>query len=145
MAKAAKTKDEIIDDLLAEVVKKKAEIAKAEKPKWETNCTYVLNGERINIQTVSSVSKLVDIGVDICVQVAARSAVAAKLGVKSEFKKDGFTEDQWMSDLSTRISKIEIANRKAELNEAEERLNKLISPEKREQMELAAIQKMLAK
>ena len=65
------------------------------------------------------------------------------LGTKYQFKWLGFTFDQWKADIKTRIDKIQISKKKKELEELEVRLDKLISPELKQQMELEEITKLL--
>ncbi len=145
---ASKTKDEIIQDLFEVVRQKKAEIAKAEKPKWETNCSfsYSENGsERTNIQIVSDVNALLRILGHIAIQFDGFTKAAGMTNVTdAKFKWQGFTLNEWVSDIQTRINKIQITKKRAELEDLERRLDKLVSPEVREAMELEAIQKALS-
>ncbi len=145
---ATKTKDELVQELFEVVKQKKAEIAKAEKPKWETNCSFSYNetsSERINIQTVSDVSGLLRILGHIVIQHDGFTQAGGMANVTDvPFKWQGFTLKEWVSDIQTRINKIQITKKKAELEDLEKRLDKLVSPEVREAMELAAIQKALA-
>jgi hypothetical protein len=56
----------------------------------------------------------------------------------------GHTVADWQADIQKRINKVQISKKKADLQTLEDRLDKLISPELRREMELAEIQKMLA-
>ena len=56
--------DKIVQDLFKVVQVKKEEIAKAERPNWETNCAfgyYPEQSQRINLQVMSDVLELVQI------------------------------------------------------------------------------------
>ena len=55
----------------------------------------------------------------------------------------GFTVDEWKDDFQTRVNQISIQEKRKELSEIESRLNSLISPELRAQMELEAITELL--
>ena len=68
---------------------------------------------------------------------------AKDLGVDMKFDWFGFSVEDWKSDLQTRINKIQITKKKAELEALESKLNLLISPEMRTQMEIDAISKEL--
>jgi len=147
MAKV-KTKDEIIQELFEVVKQKKSEIAKAEKPKWETNCSFSYqegNSDRMNIQTISDVNTLLRILGHLLLQNNGFIQAVDLTGATAKFKYQGFTLAEWQSDIQTRINKIEISKKKAELDDLEKRLDKLVSPEVREAMELADIQNILSK
>lgn len=144
------TKEEIIQGLYDVIESKKVEIAKAEKPKWETNCSFRYNKEQstssINLQVCSSIDDLTDILAFLLTKHSFYEKASTELGVNSKFRWLGFTLDEWTSDIKTRVNKLEIVSKKKELEELEARLNKLeITKEMREQMELDAIKKLLEK
>lgn len=145
----ATSKEEIIQGLYNVIESKKAEIAKAEKPKWETNCSFRYNKEQstaINLQVCSNIDDLVEILSFLLEKQEFHYAASKELGVLSKFRWLGFTVAEWSSDIKTRVSKLQIVNKKKELEELEGRLNKLeITKEMREEMELAAIKKLLEK
>jgi hypothetical protein len=146
--------DKQVQDLVKLVKTKKAEISKAEKPDWKTNCTfgYVPDSpQRINIQTVSDVNTLVSILAFLLVQQESYDKAhdilhgVVSINSPSKFKWQGFTVEEWQSDLQTRLNKIQITKKKNELDELETRLNKLVSPELRTQLELEEITNILSK
>lgn len=145
----ATTKEEIIQGLYDTIEKKRTEIAKAEKPKWETNCLFRYSKEQsasTNLQVCSNVDDLVDMLSFIMNKEAFHNEAMEALNVSSKFRWLGFTLTEWKSDIQTRVSKLEIVSKKKELEELESRLNKLeITKEMREQMELDAIKKLLEK
>ena len=63
------------------------------------------------------------------------------LGVEGtpEFTWSSFTVQQWLDDIKARINKVQIATKKKALEHLETRLNAVISPELRAEMELEAI------
>ena len=136
--------DKIVQDLFKVVQTKKDEIAKAERPNWETNCAFGYNPEisqRTNLQVITDVLELINILTFIYDKHKSFEVVQEMLGTNYKFKWLGFTFDQWKSDVKTRINKIEISKKKKELGELEIRLDKLISPELKQQMELDEITK----
>ena len=66
---------------------------------------------------------------------------AELLGVEGtpEFTWSSFTVQQWLDDIKARINKVQIATKKKALEHLETRLNAVISPELRAEMELEAI------
>jgi hypothetical protein len=142
------TADKLVQDLIALAKSKKEEISKAEKPNYKTNCTFRYNPEApasINIQVCADVDQLVSILGFLLAQESNFNEAAKRLGVEATFRWLGFTLADWQADLHCRITKIHITKKKHELEVIENRLDKLISPELRRQMELEEISKMLGK
>ena len=142
-----KTKDEIVDELFLVIQEKKAEIKEAEKPDWKTNCSFKFSEDTKskNIRTVSNVVDLVNIASFLIGKETDYTKANKILETDIEFLWFGETFSDWISDLKTRINQIQITERKIELNNLEARLDKLVSKEKREQMELEEIEKLLNK
>lgn len=142
------TEDELVQELFNVVQTKKAEIAKAEKPNWATNCSFRFNKEtssNTNLQVCSDVEELVNILGFLCDKKRGFDEAQKITETKLKFKWLGFTFDEWASDVKTRIDKIQISNKKKDLELLEERLDKLVSPELKRKLELAEISKMLGK
>lgn len=144
-----KTADEQVQQLIALVKTKKDEIAKAESPGWKTSCSFATDpvtrpNERTNIQTVTDIDQLIGILAFVRARAKEFDEAAEVLGVSTKFKWMGHTVADWQADIQKRINKVQISKKKADLQTLEDRLDKLISPELRREMELAEIQKMLA-
>lgn len=144
MSDKIKSKDEIVQELIKVVQERKAEIAKTEKAKWITNCSIPFEGTRINIQTVNDVDTLIRMaGTIIGHKKVLEDGSEFLLGEVQKLELSGFSAEDWLKDIKTRYEKIQLASKKKELEEYESRLDKLVSPEVREQLELEAIQKGL--
>lgn len=142
----ATNRDKQVQELFKIVQEKKSAIVKAEKPNWQTNCSFGYDkssSSRLNIQVLSDIDELVEILSFLMRRKDYHEKSSIVLGVTSEFKYLGFTLEQWKSDIQTRIDKIQISKKKQELEQLESRLNSLISPELKAEMELAEIEKML--
>lgn len=139
------TIDAKIKELFEKVQTQKEAIAKAEKPNWETNCTFDKNGDgnRINIQVVREPIELVKILAFLHKEEEIFSLAAKELGIDIVYKHQGYTLNQWKTDLQARINKLNIEQEKNKLAMLETRLNGIISPEQKRQMELDEITKML--
>jgi hypothetical protein len=59
------------------------------------------------------------------------------------FKWNGYTVKEWIGDLKMRVAQIQIKKKEDKLEQLEKRLNKIVSPEMRADMELEAIQSEL--
>jgi hypothetical protein len=135
-----------VQDLFDVVQAKKAEISKAEKPVWQTNCSFgydKASSARINLRTVNDVNDLVSILAFIVGKERDFTEAAKILGLETQFEWFGFSKDDWANDIKARASQIQLGNKKKQLEEYEVRLNRLVSKEVREQMELAEIMKGL--
>lgn len=142
-----KTTDELVKELFDSVQEKKLAIEKAERPCWETsgNFGYSANSghDRVNIQTVTDVRKLVEMYAFLIDREEKSEKAAKDLGVDYKFTWLGFSVDEWKNDFQTRVDQISIQEKRKELSEIESRLNAIISPELKAQMELEAISKLL--
>lgn len=140
--------DDITLKLINEVNRRKAEIAKAERPTWKTNCSFAYvegNPATTNLHVASNIRDLVCIASFLRDKEKSYANAAKELGVDApKFSWCGSSVEDWLEDIKTRISKLEIASRRKKLEELESRLNSIISPDLRRQMELEAIQKELA-
>lgn len=144
----ATKQDEKIQKLFEKVQAKKDEIAKAEKPCWLTNCSFAYDENsahgRINLHTVSDVDKIVKAMAFLISKSENHGKAAKMLGIKTkDFTWMGYPVEAWTEDFKTRIIKIQLTEKKKELEAMEKTLDKLISPERRAEMELEAIEKAL--
>lgn len=144
MSKKADTQDATTLKLIDEVNKRKAEIAKIEKPSWATNCSFPLDEENSNskkaLHVVSDVRTLVGYASRLLAGERAYKDAAKALGVDAPaYTWGGFSVADWIADIKLRIDQIQIATKKEKLEALENRLNAIITPELRREMELKAI------
>lgn len=133
--------------LLKEIQKRKKEIARIDRPTWRTNCSFPFAGGEPgkNIQVVSDVDILINMAALVTVQEEAFNQAAKLLEVESppKFKWSGFSTEDWIKDIKLRISKIQIGSKRKKLEALESRVNAVISPELRTELELKAIMEEL--
>lgn len=143
MATKKTTTDQKTLELIREVAKQKEEISKAERPSWTTNCSFSYTerpSDAVNIHVESNIRNLVCIAAFLKEKEKSYREAAEALGVEAPaFTWSGYAVSDWLSDLKLRINKIQIASKKKKLETLETRLNAIISPELRAQMELEAI------
>lgn len=140
--------DKAVLDLLQKVKQKKEEIAKAsKKPVWKTNCTIGYdpeNANRINIMTVRDVQKLADIYAFLLQREQYIEKAYKELSINDDLLVYmGYSIDDWKNDLRARVNQLSVEQKKKELDELDRRINSLVSPEQRREMELAELQKVL--
>ncbi len=144
----AKTTDELVIELFNTVRSKQREISGYQKPSWETSCTIGYNPEivsdRINIQTVTDINKLVDLVAFLRIKRDYWKEACDSLGVKVPFKWMGYEPVLWEKDIKARIDQLNLSVKQKELKALEARLDALITVDQRRVMELEAITKELA-
>lgn len=140
----AKTMDEQVMDLLAKVTEKKKEIEKlSRKASWATTCTIGFTdsvNDRVNIMTIKDQAKLVQIYATLLVIEEKWKQANLELGLVVEPLHQNYKISDWKLDLQFRAGQLSIENKKKELEKLDERVNKLVSPEQRREMELKALQ-----
>lgn len=133
-------------ELIAQIKAKKEGIAKAKKkPEYRTNCHFFYNGDLINIQATSDVVKLINI-VGFLIQKKNSYLEAVKflnLDNPPDFIWQNHSAEDWINDLEIKIKKIQVIAEEKKLESLEERLNRIVSPEKRAELELEAIENEL--
>ena len=147
MTQEEKTVDDTTMALIKEVQNRKAEIASAEKPNWQTNCSFTFSfKDRYNLH-VADLRTLLTIATFLKTNSKNYDEVAKEMGVNNppEFQWDGYPVSEWLTDIKTRINKIQISSKKESLAKLEDRLNSIISPELKRKLELEAIQEELSK
>jgi len=139
--------DQKVKELFDLVQNKKLAIEKAERPCWKTsgNFGYSANSahDRTQITTITDVRKIVEMYAFLTERKDRSESAAKDLGVDYKFTWLGFTVEEWKEDFQTRVNQISIQEKRKELAEIESRLNAIISPELKAQMELEAISKLL--
>jgi hypothetical protein len=94
---------------------------------------------------VTDVRKIVEMYAFIMDRKDKSESAAKDLGVEYNFTWLGFSVDEWKEDFQTRVNQISVQEKRKELAELESRLNAIISPELKAQMELEAIAELLDK
>lgn len=144
------TADKLVLELFETVKQKQKEISATEKHTWLTSCTIGYNpdtvADRSNIQTVTDISKLVDIFAFLIGREELTDKANRELfGEPKKFVWMGYSISAWKQDIKARLAQINLAAKRKELAELESRLDKLITPEQRRELELAEISKLLGK
>jgi hypothetical protein len=132
-------KDEIVQRLISIVQKQKEAIEKASKPVWETNCVFVIDGKTSNIRTISTVDKVVELYSHVVSSFKVFTEACGLLNVKCDFRFNGFTFEQWTNDFTNVVNILNINVMKTDLAKDEAILDKLVSKEKREELELLTL------
>ena len=142
--------DERTLKLITEVRRQEAEISKLDHPVWKTNCSFSYiegRADAINLHVESNVSTLINVAAFLIERETAYCIAIEKLGIGTDtppFKWSGFTVDDWIDDLKMRIGKVQITSKRKKLDILKSRLEDIISPDLRAQLELEAIERELS-
>lgn len=134
--------DELVLKLLNKVEAKKKEIGQCERPQWLTNCAFTFpdTNKVVNIQTADLATLCFLTGyLEYRTSLLLGGAKILKVQVSTDF--NGYPATDWLTDLATRANQIQIKTKKEELAELEKRVNSLVSPEQRREMELTKLAK----
>lgn len=138
--------DSKIKEMLLTVEAKKKELLKLEascKQSWVTNCAFKSSfSSTINL-AVSSEDQIVKAASELVLIRGAHEEACEALGIAHEFKHEGYSFDEWITDFKKRIASIQIIAKKDTLKQLETRLNSIVSPEQRRAMELEVISNTL--
>lgn len=146
---AKKTTDDLVLEMLKKVQQKKEEIKTAKKkPQWKTNCTLgydpASTQDRVNIQVVREPNILVALYAFLLMKVSLVTEAAKELGLPLDLTYMGYSIEDWHHDLKARAAQLSIDAKQKEMEALDKRVNKLVSPDQRREMELAALQDLLA-
>ena len=132
--------DEMILQLKKKVEEQKAELTKLPRTlQSETSTVFRTDAENLNLR-VMSVEQLKLLKVKL--HTYEMAATDLKIGI-DEVIISGFSIDKWMHDIDMQISVLTRAEKEKKLKETENTLNKLLSDDKRTELELEALAKSL--
>ena len=141
------TIDQRINQLFETVRLQKEAISKCDKPSWNTNCLFGYTPtslhDKFDIRVITDTRKLVEVLAFLIGRSNESQIAADQLGVDYKFTWLGFSLEEWTEDLKMRTNQINIQSQRINLKMLEDKLNNLVSPEQRREMELAAIEKIL--
>lgn len=138
--------DKMIDTMLATIKTQKEKLAELEastKREWVTNCSFqVDNTTPVNLQTASQ-TNLVKLTKVLIQQQELAAKAAELLGLPVEDEINGFKFDDWITDVRKRLALINLKTEQKRFQELEARVNTLVSPERRRELEAQALMKEL--
>lgn len=143
----AKNIDNGIDELFSVLKNQRAEVEKTEKEtkkSWKTTCTIRVasRSEQINLQTANEAT-IQQVLADLLIHRDYSAKAAHLLGLDGNEEYAGFKYDDWLEDCQKRIAVLKIKEKKAKLDIIEKRIDGIVSPEKRREMEFENLRKDL--
>jgi len=124
--------------LKKQVDAKKAELGKAKRFAPITSCSIELDGTRYNLHA-SSREQLIYL---LC-KVNLLSVAAEEVGYPGECVVSGFSTEDWGADIRCKLAMLDQKQEEAKLKAMEAKLDKLLSEDKKTELELAEIEALL--
>ena len=128
--------DDKILKLKEQIEQKKAEIGKVRTFAPITSCSLEVDGSRYNLHVADE-----DTLVYLLCKLTLLGMAADKLGYTC--RVSGYAVGDWMEDIETKLNLAKQKAKIAELKATEAKLDKLLSDEKKTELELADIEAML--
>lgn len=140
----AKKNDVLVDQLLAKVEEKKAQIKKIKHPSFKTNLSLPIDGtsSRINLN-VATPELLFSILVSLEERIEKSQIVADKYDLTFDNKWHGFTLEDWRDDVVLKIKQSQAQRQVSELKLIETKLEGLMSEDKKRNIELKNLSNLL--
>lgn len=132
--------DDKILILKEQIENKKKALGKQPRFSPTTTCVFTYNNSKINIHTLSSI-KEIDMMI-VYFNIYIMSAKDLRIDCNNVCF-DGFSVLDWIEDLNSKKRMIEYNEKKQQLNMLEKKLDKLLSDEKKTELEIDAIASLI--
>lgn len=103
-----------------------------------TNCSIELDGERYNIQVLSQEQLT-----NLLIKLNSYIISAKELGLLDGYIISGYKAEEWFEDIKAKLDIISYKQEERKLRDMELKLDKLLSDEKKTELELSDIENML--
>ncbi|OZB98147.1 hypothetical protein [Paenibacillus sp. XY044] len=134
----ANLNDQKILELKKQIEEKKKLIGKSKKFSPITNCSIELDGVRQNIQTLGKEQLVL-----MLIKLNAYAASAKELGLLDVYNVSGYNVIEWIEDLKAKLDFINRKDEENKLKAMEAKLDKLLSDEKKVELEIDEIEAAL--
>lgn len=128
--------DERILELKKQIEDKKKDLGKQPRFSPITTCLFTYNGNKVNMHTLTSVKEINAMLVHFNTYVMSANDLDIDC---NDIVFDGFSVSDWMEDLTMKKEVIEYTAKKAQLTSLEKKLDKLLSDDKKTELEIDAI------
>jgi len=130
--------DSKIMTLKAQILEKRDKLDKSRKFIPVTNCSIEVNGIRSNIQVLMKEQLI-----SLLVKLNSYKISAKELGLLDEFMISGYKIEDWIIDVKSRLDVVSRKDEERNLKIMEDRLSKLLSNEKKVELEIDEIANIL--
>lgn len=137
--------DQKVNELLL-VVKAKRDALELHQKRanssWRTNCSFNLNGAHVNLQTVRT-PVIIGMVSYLLGQRELDKKACELLNIEFRDKIQNYDYTAWLEDCQKRASYLHLREQEDQLNALEAKINQLVSPEKRRELDLELLTKSL--
>lgn len=140
-----KEQDKIIKSLLTKIEEKKSELQKTNIKNMKTNCVFYHpfdKKDRINIHTVDEIT-LIDCVAALINYKNTWEQATKLISSDKKFQWGSYSFEDWIHDFQLRLNIINEKSKKEQLNQLQKRLDAIVSPDLKAQLEIEAISKEL--
>lgn len=130
--------DELILKLKKQIEEKEISLDKSKRFIPITNCILDLNGLKVNINTLQKEALI-----GVLVQINSLAISADELGLINEYNIGGYNIVSWIEDLKNKLESLKLKTKEQELKQMKNRLEQLLSEDKKVELELEQIAKIL--
>lgn len=128
--------DEKILELKKQIEKKKELLKKSKRFSPVTNCIIELDGQKQNIQAMN-VNDLIFLTTKL------NSYYVSAMDLELELKLSGYDVKEWIDDILAKIATLNVKNEEKQLKAMEDKLTKLLSNDKKVELEINEIESLL--
>jgi hypothetical protein len=130
--------DKKIMELKKQIAEKKTKLEGINRFVPITNCSVEIDGQRYNIQVLQKEQLI-----HLMVRVNLYRMSAKDLELTEEFNISGYKPEDWITDLKARLDILSKKDEERKLKAMEEKLDRLLSDEKKTELELDEIESLL--
>lgn len=131
--------DEKILVLRKQIEEKKEKLKNVTRFNPITNCSIELGGIRYNLNTLANEQLTL-----LLVELNMYNLSITDLGIdKDTFMISGYKVDEWIEDIKSKLENINQRNEQNKLKQLESKLTKMLSEEKKTELEIEEIESML--
>jgi hypothetical protein len=127
-----------IIELKKQIAEKKDKLNNAKRFSPITNCSLELNEKRYNINVLTKEQLVL-----LMVKLNSYIISAKELGLFDDFIINGYHVEEWFTDIKTRLYILSQKEEERNLRIMESKLDKLLSDEKKTELELNEIEELL--
>lgn len=118
---------------------KKEKLDKVKRFSPITNCILELDGQKYNIQVLNRQQVI-----SLLVKLNCYKLSAEDLKLLYEFEISGYKLNDWINDLKSKMEILSMRDEESKLKQMELKLDKLLSEDKKVELELSEIESMLS-
>lgn len=129
--------DKVILDLQKQIKEKETKLKSTEKFTPITNCSLELDGIRYNLHIAAKEQLQLAL-----IKLSLYNSASGDLGL-NDFIISGFSIDDWITDIKVKLSILDRANEKSRLELLRNKLQTLLSNDKRVELEIEEIARLI--